>query len=294
VSPRRERGASGQYSLRSSSSEVEPPLLVKDFTSSRELLWNLTLRELRAKYKRSVLGWAWSMLNPLATMAIYTFVFGVILGADPPIGHPSGLKTYGFYLLAALLPWNFFNAVTTSSMGALVSNAGLVKKVWFPREVLIFASAASWLVSLGIELSVFSVALLIVGNMVLPWLPIVIVLMALLALFSTGLALVLSAINVYFRDTGHLWGILAQIWFFATPIVYPANLVEDRHLPSVVKHLYEANPMAVFARAFRAAMYDLRWPTVTQFGYLAAVAVVSMVFGLWVFARLSPRFAEEL
>jgi lipopolysaccharide transport system permease protein len=269
-------------------------LLVKEFTSSRELLWNLTLRELRGKYKRSVLGWAWSMLNPLATMAIYTFVFGVILGAKPPPGDPSGLKTYGFYLLAALLPWNFFNAVTGSSMGALVGNAGLVKKVWFPREVLIFANAASWLVSLAIELAVFSVALLIVGNMVLPWLPIVVVLMLLLTLFSTGLALVLSAVNVYFRDLGHLWGILSQIWFFATPIVYPANLVEDRHIGFILLHVYEANPMAVFARAFRAALYDLRWPTITQFGYLTGVAVVSMLFGLWVFARLSPRFAEEL
>jgi ABC-type polysaccharide/polyol phosphate export permease len=118
--------------------------------------------------------------------------------------------------------------------------------------------------------------------------------MVFLAIFSTGLALVLSAVNVYFRDTGHLWGILSQIWFFATPIVYPSNLVEDRHRPVVVRRIYEANPMAVFARVFRAAMYDLRWPTVTQFGYLVAVAVVSMVFGLWVFARLSPRFAEEL
>jgi ABC-2 type transport system permease protein len=268
-------------------------LLVKEFTSSRELLWNLTLRELRGKYKRSMLGWAWSMLNPLATMGIYTFVFGVVLGAKPPPGVPSGLRTYGFYLLAALLPFNFFNAVTSTSMGALVGNAGLVKKVWFPREVLIFASATSWLVSLGIELGVFAVALLIVGNMVLPWLPIVIVLMVLLALFATGLALILSAVNVYFRDTGHLWGILSQIWFFATPIVYPANLVEAR-VSGPVLRLYEANPMAVFARAFRAALYDLRWPTASQFGYLTGVAVASMAFGLWVFARLSPRFAEEL
>jgi ABC-2 type transport system permease protein len=268
-------------------------LLVKEFISSRELLWNLTLRELRGKYKGSVLGWAWSMLNPLATMAIYTFVFGVVLEAHPPPGDPSGLKMYGFYLLAALLPWNFFAAVTGSSMGALVANAGLVKKVWFPREVLVFATSASWLVSMAIEVGVFSVALLIVGNMVLPWLPIVIVLMVLLTLFATGLALVLSAVNVYFRDLGHLWGILSQIWFFGTPIVYPANLVEGR-ISGVLLRIYEANPMAVFARAFRAALYDLRWPTATQFGYLTVVAVVSMVFGLWVFARLSPRFAEEL
>jgi ABC-2 type transport system permease protein len=203
------------------------------------------------------------------------------------------MKTYGFYLLAALLPWNFFAAVTGSSMGTLIGNAGLVKKVWFPREVLVFATSASWLVSLGIEIGVFSVALLIAGNMVLPWLPIVIVLMALLTLFSTGIALILAAVNVYFRDTGHLWGILSQIWFFATPIVYPADLVEAR-VSAPVARLFEANPMAVFARAFRAALYDLRWPTATQFGYLTAVGVLSMVFGLWVFGRLAPRFAEEL
>jgi ABC-type polysaccharide/polyol phosphate export permease len=111
--------------------------------------------------------------------------------------------------------------------------------------------------------------------------------------FATGLGLALAALNVYFRDLSYLWGILVQLWFFATPIVYPPELVKKR-ISGVVLDLYEANPTAVFADAFRRALYELRFPSLTQFAYLTVVSVASLAFGLWVFNRLSTRFAEEL
>ena len=133
-------------------------MLLADVTGSRELLWNLTLRELRGKYKRSALGWAWSLLNPLSTMAIYTLVFGVILpGSDAIPAMPNGKKVFALYLLCGLLPWNFLAQTTSVAMGSLVANGGLVKKVWFPREVLVFATSASMLFSFMIEASLLIV-----------------------------------------------------------------------------------------------------------------------------------------
>jgi lipopolysaccharide transport system permease protein len=267
---------------------------VVDLTSSRELLWNLTLRELRGKYKRSTLGWAWSLLNPLATMGIYTFVFSVVFsGGKDLVPMASGRRIFALYLLCGLLPWNFVAQATTTSMSTLLANGGLVKKVWFPREVLVFAVSGSFIFSFAIEAGLLCVALLIAGNMVLPWLPVVLVLMALLAIFATGIALVLAALNVYFRDLGYLWTIFTQLWFFATPIVYPSSYVAAHVSPRVLR-VYEANPMAVFAHSFRDVLYQLRWPTAVQFAYMSALAAGSLTLGLWVFAKLSPRFAEEL
>ena len=265
-----------------------------EYRASRELLSNLTLRELRGKYKRSVLGWAWSLLNPLATMLVFSLVFGKILTGNvaPPTG--GGRKgVFALYLMCALLPWNFFANVTSSGLGTLVAQGGLVRKVWFPREILILANTASMIVQFGIEMLLLVVGLLLFGNMALPWIPLALLLMTLLALFANGVALTLSAINVYFRDAGYLWAILVQLLFFLTPIVYPPKLAEQ-HLPPWAVRLYQANPMAVFTRAFRAALYELRFPSVWQFLYMVVAALASTVFGLFVFARLSPRFAEEL
>ena len=112
---------------------------VKEVASSGELIWNLALRELRGRYKRSALGWFWSLLNPLFTMVIYTIVFSRILRATPPPGNPSGLDVFGLYLLCGLLPWNFFSITVTTSMATLLGNGSLIKKVYFPREVLVLS-----------------------------------------------------------------------------------------------------------------------------------------------------------
>ena len=106
---------------------------------SQNLLWNLTLRELRSKYRRSLLGWAWSMLNPLSSMLIYWFVFGVVFGATAPIGDPSGIEIYALYLLSGILPWGFFSLVTNLGLSSLLGNSGLVKKVYLAWETLVFA-----------------------------------------------------------------------------------------------------------------------------------------------------------
>ena len=135
---------------------------LSDVVQSRDLWVNLTLRELRGKYKRSFLGWGWSLINPLATMVIFTVVFSVLLKSNPAPGDPSGLHVFALFLLCGLLPWNYLSNSMTGGMYSLVGNANLVKKVYFPREVLVAANVASWLFSLLIEMCVLWVALLVI------------------------------------------------------------------------------------------------------------------------------------
>ena len=266
---------------------------VKRVADSHELLWNLTLRELRTKYRKSVLGWAWSMLNPLATVAIYSFVFGVLFKAEAPVGANSGVKVFALYLLCGLLPWNFFLLVTNTGMQSMLANASLVRKVSFPREVLVFANSLHGVVQFSIEMGLLTVALLVGGSIFLPWIPVVLLQMLLLAMFASGLALGLAASNVYFRDLGYLWQIFTQVWFFATPIVYTPALLEGR-VSSAIQTILDLNPMAVFVQGFRRSMYDSTFPGWDNLAACLLVAVVSLVLGWSLFTRLSRRFAEEL
>jgi ABC-type polysaccharide/polyol phosphate export permease len=272
---------------------VQATARLRSVSASRELLWNLVLRELRAKYRRSILGWSWSLLNPLATVVTYSFVFGVLFDSNPPKGDPSGIELFAFFLLCALLPWNFFAAVTNGGMGILIQNAGLVRKVAFPRETLVLANVGQALVQFGIEMALLAVVLLVVGSPLIPWLPVTIFLMLLLSVFAAGFALALSALAVYYRDLSYLWGIFLQLWFFATPIVYDPSFA-DENLPSWAVSLLEANPMTAFVNAFRATMYDGTAPGLRGVLYCIGLAAASFAFGWYVFGKLSRRFAEEL
>jgi len=273
---------------------------LSELRSSRELMVNLTLRELRGKYKRSTLGWLWSLLNPLATMAIFTVVFSYLLQIPPLTGHPSGLHNFSFFLLCGLLPWNYLGNSMSGSMGALIGNANLIKKVYFPREILVAANVASWGVALLIELGVLAVALLIVGNMVIPWLPLLLVLVALQTLFVTGIGLALAVLNVYFRDVQHLMGIVVQLWFYATPIVYPITYVTKHAEPTVggvtipLHAIYNLNPMVQFVDAYRNVLYDLRFPSLGTMTFLVLVSFGTLLAGYLVFIKLEGRLAEEL
>jgi ABC-2 type transport system permease protein len=260
---------------------------------SRDLLWNLTLRELRTKYRRSFLGWAWSMLNPLSQILIYGFVFGTLLGSTAPIGDPSGLDNFALYLLCGLLPWNFFSLVTSLGLGAVSANAGLVRRVAFPREVLVFSNVLHACVQFSIEMSLLFIVMLIAGSPFLPWLPVVVLTSVLLAIFATGLALALSVLAVYFRDVSYLWAIVIQVWFFATPIVYPPSLLEE-NAPDWVYNVLKLNPMNGFVETYRRCLYDAAAPGWKTMLGLVLISFVSLTIGWAIFNRMSRRLPEEV
>lgn len=284
------------------SSSSTPPATRRFFPDySLGLLWNLALRELRSKYKRSLLGWGWSLLNPLAQLGIYSVVFGLLFQTVPPVGDPSGIGFYGFYLVAGLLPWAFFTNNIMGSIQSLTSNGNLIRKVYFPRSILPFATSLSWMVSFAIELLALTVVLLVFQTMNLLLLPVVVVAALVLMVFGLGLGLAVSAFNVYFRDVEYLTGILLQIWFFLTPIVYtPAQMVNpDTGQPYVVLGvsvltLQKANPMYHFVGLFRTLFYDQRLPGLSEWGWVLGFAAGALLVGSLVFRKVEPRMAEEL
>lgn len=269
-----------------------------ELTGSKELVVNLTLRELRGKYKRSFLGWGWSLINPLLTVAIYWLVFGVFLEIKAPVGHPSGLSSFVFFLICALLPFTFFQNTVEAAPEVLVSNGNLIKKVYFPREILVVAAVNALLMTFLIELGVLGVLLLFAGNMVLPWIPVLLLLVVIETLFCLGVSLLISMLNVYFRDVKHFTKIAMQLLFYATPIVYPLRFVpveaEVGGVTIPVRRIYELNPLVRMVGAYRDVLYDLRFPSVTDLGYFALWAVALLAFGWWMFVRLEGRLAEEV
>ncbi|MDE0801914.1 MAG: ABC transporter permease [Acidimicrobiales bacterium] len=254
-----------------------------------ELLANLTLRELRGRYKRSVLGWGWSIINPVFNLIIYTVVFSLFLRVEPPVGDPSGIHNYSLFLMCGLLPWLFVTNSVGGASGVLVANEGLITKVYFRRWTLPASVVLASLSSLAIELAVLAVALLIAGNMVLPWLIVVIPIMLLQAAFVLGLSLATSISNAYLRDVSHFVAIFLNAWFYATPILYPLEII-----PGWAQQIQRLNPMFHFVDAYRAVLYDLRFPALRDWLAMIFIAAITLAIGRVIFRRLEPRLAEEL
>ncbi|GAB3119123.1 ABC transporter permease [Glaciibacter psychrotolerans] len=264
--------------------------------ATRELLANLTMREVKGKYRRTVFGQLWSLINPLATMLVYTIVFSFIFQARPSVGDPSGLNIYPLWLMCGLLPWLFFTRVVTGGMSSIVANAGLIKKVYFPRMHLPLAIAGSTGFTWLTEMALLAVVLSIAGSFVLPWVPLVAVFMVLLALFAVGLAMLLAIANVHFRDMQHFTAIGLQMWMYLTPIIYPIALVESaaKTHGEWVLQVYKLNPLERFVTVFRSMMYDNRWPDLNDSLVCLGWGVGMFIVGYLVFSRNEKRLAEML
>lgn len=274
----------------------------KELWSARELLANLVLRETRGQYKRTVLGRFWSLLNPLASMLVYTFIFAIVFRIQPAAGDPSGLNVFALWLLCGLLPWSFFANSMNAGMGSLIANAGLITKVYFPRAVLPVAAVGTTAVNWLFEMGVLLAALTIVGSKALLWVPGVVLLMLLLALFSTGLGLLLSIFNLRFRDMQYLISIVLQLWMYLTPIIYPVSLISDLSTRIgelfgtnlTLMDLYTINPMYHFVTAFRQMLYDNRLPDTSHIVVCLVWTIAALSLGTWLFSRNEKRIAEEL
>ena len=275
---------------------------LSDIWGSRELLQNLTNREVRGKYRRTALGQLWSLANPIAAILIYTFIFSFLFRLPAQVGDPSGLNNYALWLVCGLLPWLFFNRVLTIGVDSLVANAGLIQKVYFPRIVLPLSLANATLFTWLLEMGVLVVALSLLGSFVLPWLPLLAAFMVVFALFSVGVAMLLSIANVYFRDLSYLLTIVLQFWFYLTPILYPVDMVATQSdrlgglagTSVTLLNLYQLNPVEGFIEIFRNLLYDNAMPELSRILIALAWAVGAFGTGVWLYSKKERQMAELL
>ena len=281
---------------------------------SRELLIYLVRTEIRVKYKNSALGLVWSMISPAMTLAVYTIIFGFFL--------KNGIPNFAIYLFSGLLLWNFFMTGVMAATGAVVNNAGLVKKVSFPREILALAAIGSAGVFLFFQACVMAIFMLVLGTSpAWPLMWLLLVALVPTVIFSSALALLFASVNVYLRDTQHLVEVVVgAVWFWACPIVYSyQGQVAAKLTSHGVKWLYFANPMTPLVLTFQRVLYNRPGlvplttahapghPTLEQllppWGALSYVQMDAIVLGLSlvllyaamvVFGRLAGNFAEEL
>jgi ABC-2 type transport system permease protein len=302
-------GATRAKVTRVVSADVSVWQRMADIWGSRELLTYLVRTEIKVKYKNSVLGLVWSMIAPAMTLAIYFIVFQYIAR--------NGVPHFVIFLFSGLLVWNLFQVGVQTGTGVVVNNAGLVKKVSFPREILALASMGSASVFFVFQ-AVVMVIFMVVLHSAPDWsyLPLVPLALVAVLVLGSGLALVLSAVNVYLRDTQHLVEVLMTAWFWACPIVYAfqAN-IGNRLGPRGLTWLYFLNPLTPLVLSFQRALYahvvvgnttsaaaaPLRVLPAHGFAWYAgldlavlAIGLVLFVVALAIFGRLEGNFAEEL
>ena len=259
----------------------------KKLFAYRELLYSLTKKELKVKYRGSVLGFFWSLLNPVLIMLVYSFVFSIVLR--------QGTKEFAIFLICALLPFNFFSNSVNYGAGSIISNANLVKKIYFPKEIIPLSIVFANLINFFLELVVLFVVLAIFGYKFYMYLYILPILILVQIFLVAGFSLLISSLNVFFRDLGHLISIIMMVWFFATPIIYPLNMV-----PEKFRFILQINPMAVFATYYRDIFYYVKYPEGLYFPSICIILIcLGITFGIFflgyfVFKKLEPRFAEEV
>jgi lipopolysaccharide transport system permease protein len=266
---------------------------LKDMWHYRDLLRNMVARDLKVRYKNSVLGVLWSLFNPLLMMAVFTVVFTIMT----PSG--GGIPHFPAFVLCALLPWNFFSSAVIGATSSVVRNADLVKKVYFPREILPISSVLAEMINFVLALVILFGMVLVSGIALTPWallLPVVIIIHA---VFTLGVGLILATLNVFYRDTQQILSVVMLAWFFVTPIFYPVSILPHSYSLwglniDVWRWAHILNPMTSLTATYRVILYNGAPPA---FDFVSRTAITAMVFlliGIYVFRRYSWRFAEEV
>lgn len=249
----------------------------------RELVRNLVVRDLKVRYKSSFLGFIWSLLNPLLMMAVFTLVFTVMMPNNR-------IQHFPVFILCAILPWNWFSSSVMGSIGSIVSNANLIKKVYFPRELLPASVVLSNGVNFLLALIVLFAMLVIFGIGLTPTILLLPVIILIQIIFLLGLAFFLSAINVFFRDTEVIMEVLILAWFFLTPIFYDIGDL----FPRYERILYIVNPMASLISSYRLILLWGAMPDIYFILRTVATSLVVLIIGYLFFASRARWFGEEL
>lgn len=253
----------------------------KKIYNYRELLKTNVKKEIRGRYKNSILGVMWSFLNPLLQLAVYSIIFGALLsGGDP---------TYPIYICVALIPWTYFTTAITQSAFTIIGNGDIIKKVYFPREILPISVVTSGAVNFVIS-TIIILAFVIFAGVGLSWhlllYPFVLLVQYVLLL---GISFIVSSITVYFRDLEHIIGIVLLAAFYGTPIVYKLE-----QLPANLQIIMKLNPMTHIINGYRDIFYYHQMPNMKILGILLGISLVLTIIGYFVFKKLQKGFAEQL
>lgn len=256
--------------------------MFKELYQYREMIISMVRKDLRSRYKGSVLGFAWTFINPLLQLVVYYFVFKMLMKND--------LVNFHLYLFVGLIPWIFFSASLTGGAVSVISQKDLVKKIYFPREIIPISYVTSCFVNMLLSFIVVIGVALATGVIPTPagllCLPVIMIVEYMLAL---GMALIVSSLTVYLRDLEHILGIITMAWQFATPICYEESLIPDWLMP-----YYSMNPMTPVVRAYRSILYEASVPDLGSLSMSVVFGVSFLIVGAAMFRHLQKRFAEEL
>lgn len=251
------------------------------FTQYRELLAELTQREIKQRYKQSVLGYAWVILNPLFQMLVMAFVFSKIMRM-PPLGVP-----YSVYLYAGLLPWTLFANSLTSAVNSLVGNAGLITKIYFPREIFVASTIGAKIVDFLLALSVFLIFLIYFQTPITFHLLWILPIFLIQQLFTYGLSLILAAANLFYRDVQYIFNLVILVWMYLTPVIYPVELFPEQY-----RWIFQLNPMAVIINAYRQVLLAGAEPNYLSLGIALSLSLALLAIAFKLFKRLEGVFAD--
>jgi ABC-type polysaccharide/polyol phosphate export permease len=265
----------------SDASYLSPRRMLGALWARRELVGTLAARDIRARYQQSILGMYWTVVNPLATAAVFTVVFSII--ARVPVGQtPSAV-----FILSGLVPWSFFANALTNATNSLVGMAGLLTRIAFPREILPLAAILARLVDLAVSLAVLLVIMLWY-RLPLSWTILLVPIpLAIELTFLLGLGFLLSAANLFYRDVGQLLAVVLSLWIFLTPVVYPLAQVPDAYRAWIA-----LNPMTPVVSGFRSLVVEGQLPDAGPLVVSAVIALATFLVGYAAFKRLEPLFAE--
>jgi len=253
---------------------------LKEAFKYRYLLFQLVRRDLLTRYKRSFLGVAWTMLNPLGTMIILSVVFSRIFGQT---------ATYPAFVLTGLMAWNFFFQATNQAMSSLVWGGGLLQRIYIPRSSFGLSAIGSGLVNLALSFVPLVLVMLVVGAPMRTTILFLPVSTFFLACFALGVGLGLSTLAVYFPDVAEMYAVLLTAWMYLTPIIYPENII-----PANYQWLIHINPMYYLVKLWRLPLYDGKWPAWGDIWPAAAIGIVTLLVGWFIFTSKSDEFAYRV
>jgi ABC-type polysaccharide/polyol phosphate export permease len=266
--------------------------LLGSLISRRSLIWAFAQRDFRTRYRTSAIGWTWSLIQPLASLAVFAVVFTIVFKApSPELGNGKG-TSYVLYLFTGLVAWSMFLGLINLSMTSLRESGALLRKVAFPAWAPVLGSAMVQLIQVALETTVLLIWFLVVGNYGWEWLYAPFIFLG-LAMFATGLGLLLSTANARFGDVQYIVAVALSALYFLTPVLYPVDptIPEDKEL---LRTFVSNQPVSLFVKAVHDSLYSLSGPGVGTTAALVAFGGVVFAFGLWVFDRTTEDVGELL